>query len=298
MAPVGETTSSTLSDALPEIIADARIIKEEEGTYMRTTTSIKKEEGTGVAWTQFQVAPLDSPPSISENQTNNNFQQYAGSVISGTTEMTQVIVKITDRTYRVISKIVSSKFGSLAGNAMARKKDEDYLALFATFATTASPGAGNPLSHGHLAAAVANITGNATETSNSPIFTVLHPYQIYDLQTEATAPIGTYSVDGMSEDVYRRGFSGTVAGSNVFADKNIDPTAISSTNGRGATHAKEGVFHISAMGMKTEKDRDMYFGGGADVLSMVDEYSFMENTSRGTQVFAFQHVSDTTAPSS
>src|SRR3990167_10114880 len=140
--------------------------------------------------------------------------------------MTQVIVKVTDRTYRKIAKIVSSKFGSLAGNAMRRKKDEDYIALFATFATTASPGTGNPLSHGHIAAAARLAASNATEPAMSAISSVLHGFQIYDLQLEVLAPVGTYMVDGMSETVYRQGWRGSVAGSNVFEDGNISPPGL------------------------------------------------------------------------
>ena len=44
-------------------------------------------------------------------------------------------------TYRRIADVVESKIGTLAGNAMARKKDDDYTTLFATFGTGASPGA-------------------------------------------------------------------------------------------------------------------------------------------------------------
>lgn len=294
---VGEVTSGTLGDALPEIVADARIVREYEGTWMRTCDVKRQQEGTGLAWTQFQLAQIEAQ-DISENQSNNNFQQFAGTLLSSEPVMSQIIIKITDRTYRKIAKIVSGKFGSLAGNAMARKKDEDYLALFSTFSTTASPGTGNPLSHGHIAAAVANAKSNATEPAMSSVYSVLHGFQIYDLQLEVLAPVGTYSITGMSESVYKQGWRGSVAGSDVFEDGNINPTGVSSTNGRGSTHAREGVYAVMGMSIKTERDRDIYFGGGADVLSMVDEYSFVENTSRGTQVFCYQHVSDTTAPAS
>ena len=293
----GETLSSTLGDALPEIVADARLVKEYSGTWQRTCDVKTQDEGTGMAWTQFQIAQLEAQ-DIGEAQDNRNYQMLQGSLLSTEPVMSQIIIKITDRTYRKIAKVVSSKFGSLAGNAMARKKDEDYIALFSTFATTASPGTGNPLSHGHIAAAARNATSNATEPASSTISTVLHGFQIYDLQLEVLAPVGTYQVEGMTEDVYRHGWKGTVAGSNVFEDGNINPTAISSTNTRGATHAKEGVIAVKGMSIKTERDRDIYFGGGADVISMVDEYSFVENTSRGTQVFCYQHVSDSTAPAS
>lgn len=292
---IGETTSGTLADALPSIVADARLVREYEGTWMRTCDVKRQDEGTGLNWTQFQIAQLNAQ-DITENTDNRNYQQLVGTLLSTEPVMTQIIVKITDRTYRKVAKVVSSKFGSLAGNAMARKKDEDYIALFSTFATTTSPGTGNPLSHGHIAAAARNAKSNATEPAMSEIYGTLHGFQLYDLQLEVLAPVGTYEVTGLSEEMFRRGWSGSVAGADIFEDGNIDPTGVSSTNGRGAVHAREGVFAVMGMSLKTERDRDIYFGGGADVISMVDEYSFVENTSRGTAVFAYQIVSDTTAP--
>src|SRR3990167_5515161 len=235
---VGETTSGTLGDALPEIISDARIVREFTGVWMRTCDVRRQDEGTGLAWTQFQIAQLDAQ-DIAETQTNNNYQQLAGTLLQSEPVMSQIIIKVTDRTYRKQSKNVTAKFGSLAGSAMARKKDEDYIALMSTFATTASPGTGNPLSHGHIAAATRNATSNATEPAMSSVYSVLHGFQIYDLQVEVLGPVGTYDFTGMAEAVYKRGWRGSVAGSDVFEDGNISPTGVSSTNARGATHARE-----------------------------------------------------------
>jgi hypothetical protein len=52
------------------------------------------------------------------------------------------------------------------------------------------------------------------------------------------------------------------------------------------------------MARKPETDRDPYFGGGADVVIMTDEYGFIERDSAGTQVWAQRHLSDATAPAS
>lgn len=297
---VGETTSGTLSDALPSIIADARIIREQKsGTYERTATIKRQAEGEGLSYQWYTINQIDAA-NITETQTNNNFQQFAGSVQSTEPQMTQVIIKITDRTYRKVSKNVTSKLGSLAANAMGRKKNQDYLALASTFATTASPGTGNPMASGYIAAAVVNANSNVTEPAMSVISTVLHGFQIYDLHVEAVAAIGTYAIPaGMTEQAYRNGFKGSVSSSMVFEDGNITVDATPDAN--GMTHAREGVYGVMGMSIKTERDRDMYFGGGADVVSMVDEYSFVENksgTAGTTQVFCYRHLSDATQPSS
>jgi hypothetical protein len=55
------------------------------------------------------------------------------------------------------------------------------------------------------------------------------------------------------------------------------------------------------MSLKRATDRDHYFGGGADVIILTDEYAFAENksgTAGTTQVFCYAHTSDATAPTS
>lgn len=295
----GETTTGSLTGALPEIVADARIVIEWEGTWMRTCEVIRQQQGTGLNWTEFALNRMDAQ-DITETTDNQNFQQYNGFLLSAEPQMTQIIIKVTDRTYWKIASVVKSKMGTLAGNAMARKKDKDYLGLFSTFATTASPGSGNPFASGYIAAAKNNVTSNVTEPTSAVVSTVLHGFQIYDIQTELNAAIGSDAIPkGLTEEVFRKGFSGAVSGSNVYEDGNI--TVDSTPNANGATHARSGVLAIMGMAPKTETDRDIHFGGGADVISMVDEYVFIERKSGSagtTQVWCYRHLSDATAPTS
>lgn len=292
----GETITGSLSDALPSIIADARIVKEFQGTWMRTTDVRRQKAGTGLSWQEFALSQV-AGQSITEATTNANFQQLQGTLFSIEPVMNQIIIKITDRTFRKLAAVVTGKFGALAGNAMSRLQDEDYLALASTFATTASPGAGNPLSFGHIAAAKSNVTSNTTETSMAEVFTVLHGFQIKDIQDEVLAGVGTYTIPvGLTADTFRQGFSGTVAGTNVFEDGNI--TIDSADDANGMTHSREGVVSAIGMEIKKETDRDIFFGGGADVISLVNEYAHAERKSNSTQVWAYLLKSDATAPTS
>lgn len=289
----GETTTGSLTDSLPTMIADARIVREYEGVWQRTCERRDLKEGTGLSWNEVSLSQLNAA-DITETTQNNNAQAIADTIFTITPLMTQILVKITDRTYRRIASVVESKIGSLAGNAMARKKDEDYLDLFSTFGTGASPGTGNPLSFGHIAAAKNRISSNTTEPSDGPVHTVLHGFQIKDLQDEIVAGIGTYTVPaGMTEEVYRQGWRGSVAGSQVFEDGNI--VVNSTPDARGATHAREAVVAVMGMGIKTETRRDPSYGGGADEVFMTDEYAFGE---RSAGNWAFAHLSDATAPTS
>lgn len=289
----GETTTGSLTDSLPYMIADARIVREFEGVYRRTCDIRDQAKGQGLSWNEISLGPLNAQ-DITETTRNENAQNIADTLFSITPTMTQILVKITDRTYRRIAQVVSSKVGQLAGNAMVRKKDEDYLDLFSTFSTGASPGSGNPMSFGHATAAVSRIGSNVVEPSSSPIFTVLHGFQIKDIQDEVLAGVGTYTIpEGMTEQTFRKGFRGTIANSNLFEDGNI---AIDATpNARGATHSKEAVVCVLGMGVKTETRRDPSFGGGADEIFMTDEYGYGE---RSAGNWAYAHLSDATAPTS
>ena len=292
----GETYSGSLTDALPSIVGECRTKKEFEGTWRRTCDIKRQAPNTGLNWTEFTLNYL-SRQDITETEDNRNFQQISGSLQSIEPTMNQIIIKVTDRTYRKIASVVEAKMGGLAADAMSRGDDEDYLALFSTFATTNSPGSATPMSFGYISSAVANCTSNVTEGSATEIFSVLHGFQIKDIADEVIAGVGTYTVpEGMTEEVFRKGFSGTVAGSNVFKDDNI--TIDSTPNGNGATHAKQGVIACVGMEVKSEPDRDIYFGGGAGVISLTNEIAFAERKSGTTQTWCYRHQSDATAPTS
>lgn len=289
----GETTSGTLADSLPSIIADARIIREYDGVWQRTTDMRTLKAGTGLNWQEISLAQLVAS-DITESTDNNNPQQIADTLLSVEPTMTQILIKVTDRTYRKIQDVVEAKMGTLAGNGMRRKKDEDYLALFSTFSTAVQPGAGTAFAFGYIASAANRISSNTTEPAIGSIFSVLHGFQIKDIQDAIVSGVGTYPIPrGMTEDVFRQGFQGTVTGSNVFEDGNI--TIDSSDDARGATHAREAVVAVMGMAIKTETRRDPSFGGGADEIFMTDEYAFVE---RSASNWAFGHLSDATAPTS
>lgn len=291
--PTGETHTGSLTDSLPSIIALARIVREYAGVNKKTCDQQNLDANTGLDWQEISLSQL-AAQDITETMTNDNPQQIQDTLFSITPGMTQILLKITDRTMRRIASVVKSKIGPLASNAMARKKDEDYLGQFSTFSTGASPGTGNPLSFGHISAAVNRIGSNTTEPSSGNIFSVLHGFQIYDLQNEIVAGVGTYTVPtGMTADIFRQGFRGSVTGSNVMEDGNI--TVNATPDARGATHSREAVVCVNGMALKTETRRDPAFGGGADELFMTDEYGFGE---RSAGNWAFAHLSDATAPTS
>lgn len=292
----GETTTGALSAALPSIIAKAGHVKEYDGVWNRVCERQSRANGTGLVWQEYRLNQITGQ-DITETTTNTNAQTLSGTLQTASPQMAQILVKVTDRAKATLSANVVSEMGQLAGNAMKRKKDEDYLSLYSSFATTSSPGSGAPLSFGHITAAVANIKGNVTEGASGEIYAILHGFQVKDIQDEILAGVGTYTVPtGMTAEVFREGFMGSVAGANVFTDNNI--TIDATPNANGAVHAKMGVISVQGMGLKHEMRRDPSFGGGADEAFITDEYTFIERTSAGTQVFCQRILSDATQPAS
>ncbi|KKL96845.1 hypothetical protein LCGC14_1840380, partial [marine sediment metagenome] len=86
----GETTTGSLGDALPSIVADTRIKMEYEGSWRRTCDIKKQEEGTGLSWTEFTLDKL-SRQAITETADNRNFQQLSGSLQAIEPTMNQIL---------------------------------------------------------------------------------------------------------------------------------------------------------------------------------------------------------------
>lgn len=287
----GLTTTGSLADSLPFIIDSARLIREWEGVYMRTTEAHTLPENTGLEWDEIALEKL-SAQTITETTELDNPQQIVDTLFSVEPATSGIQTRITDKAKRRISKNVAGQLGKLAGNAIARKQDEDYLTILDT-ATTSLAGAGTTLTSGHISAAVARIKGNTTERSVGPISVVLHDFQLKDIQDEVTAGIGTYTVPtGMSEEFFRSGFMGTLFGANVYTDGNI--TIDSLDDAKGGVHSREAIVMVQGHKPKTEMLRRPEIGGGSEDMFVYNEYAYGIRN----QVWIYELHSDAAAPSS
>jgi hypothetical protein len=288
----GNTTTGSLADSLPIILDSARIVREYPGVMAKSVDRVKLSEGTGTAWDEISLAAIEAQV-VTENTILDNPQQLADTLLSITPTMTGITTVITDRTMARISKNVAGQIGKLAQNAIERKKDEDGLATL-DGATTSLCGTGTTLTSGHIAAAANRITGNVTEPATGPIMTVLHPYQVKDLQDEVVAGVGTYVVPaGLTEEYFRNGFSGSLYNTNVMLDGNI--TIDATPDAKGGVFAREAIILVQGRDLKTETKRLPEVGGGADQLFIYDEYAYGE---RSAGNWLFEIMSDATVPTS
>lgn len=262
---------------------------------MRTTDQTTLSEGEGLDWNEISISQL-AAQAITETTTLNNPQALQDTLFTITPQVAGIHIKATDRVWARIASVVKSQanVGSLAQNAMQRKKDEDYLSLFSTMSTGASPGTGQPLQSGHLAAAGANIRSNTTEAAMGPIHCVLHGFQLKDIRDEIVAGIGTYTVPaGMTEQVYKQGFKGmTVDGINLWENGNITIDSVPDAN--GAVHAEEGVVQVQGRRLKRFERELPDYGGGGKEWFWYDEYAYGIRAS----YWCYLLKSDATAPTS
>jgi len=245
----------------------------------------------GLTWNEVDMAQLSAQAVASETEDLENPQQMTDTNLAVTPTVVGIHTYISDRTTVRIAKVALAQLGSLAQNAIERKKDEDGITVFDGF--TSLGGAGTTLSFGHITAAVANIESNTTEPGPPPYNAVLHGFQIKDIQDEIVSGVGTYPMpEGLTADVFRNGFKGTIAGAGVFPDNNID---VSSGDAKGAVFSKMGIVLVQGRAPWSANRREPQRGGGGLSIWLYDEYAYAE---RSAGNWAREILSDATAPTS
>jgi len=292
----GDTITQSLADSLDTVVASARQVREYEGVMPNLVDKVTLSEGTGTSWREISMAAL-SAQNITETTTLDNPQQMSDTVFSITPTVTGIQTLVTDRVASRINSQSYAQLGSLAQQAIQRKKDEDGLTVL-DGATTILSGAGTTLASGVIAAAAYRISSNATEPGNPPYRAVLHGFQIKDLYDELTVNVGTAAggevTEGLTARVFTEGFRGKIAGVEVFEDGNItiDSTTL---DAKGGVFAQEAIVMVQGRAPRTATVRREDIGGGATVVYLYDEYAYGER-SAGNWLFEIQ--SDAALPTS
>ncbi len=291
----GWTTTGSLADSLDDVRSSARSVRMYEGVISQLCDKKTLGEGIGLSWQEITYANLVAQ-TITETTDLDNPQQLSDSLMTVTPSVVGLETFITDRVKARINKLGLAQIGSLGQKAIQKKKDQDGITLFASGATTASPTAGVTLTSGNIAAAKYAITSNATEPGAPPFRCVLHGYQIKDLYDEVVGGIGTYPVgEGLTSRVFTEGYSGKVAGVEIYEDGNI--AIDTSADAIGAVFAQEGIVLVQGRAPRIVAVRNEKRGGGGEHVYHYDEYAYGERPS-AAYGWVQQIKSDATAPTS
>ena len=175
--------------------------------------------------------------------------------ITATTAEVGIKVVITDTLLRQNNEDVYKIIGRQMGDAMARKKDTDIIALFPTLNGGTAFGADNiELTLANASAIIANAKANKFGTE---LFAVHHPNAIWKLATSVGNTVSTYPLpDVFNKPAVKDYFTGIrLSGVPFFEDGNIE--AISGTaSGYGVIADRTAIGHLSASGRNEERERD------------------------------------------
>ncbi len=295
---VGNTITDSLADSIPTMIASARIVREFAGVMPNLVARQRLDENTGTIWNEVSMSKL-SAQAVTENTELDNPQQMEDTLFSVTPTVIGVHTVITDRVALRISTNAYAQTGSLAQNAIERKKDQDGLTAI-DGATTALGGA-NALDSGEIAAAAYRITSNTTEPApaNAPINAVHHGFCLKDIDDElinagigVTTGEGALLTSGVAVEAYQNRYRGTIAGARLYEDGNI---TITSNLAKGGVFSQMALVLVEGRSPYIETKRLPELGGGATALYHYDEYAYGERSS-GNWLYEVQ--ADATAPTS
>ena len=295
---VGNTITDSLADSIPTMIASARIVREFAGVMPNLVDRQRLDENTGTVWNEVSMSKL-SAQAVTENTELDNPQQMEDTLFSVTPTVIGVHTVITDRVALRISANAYAQTGSLAQNAIERKKDQDGLTAI-DGATTALGGA-NALDSGEIAAAAYRITSNTTEPApaNAPIHAVHHGFALKDIDDELinagigeTTGEGALLTSGVAVEAYQNRYRGTIAGARLYEDGNI---TITSNLAKGGVFSQMALVLVEGRSPYIETKRLPELGGGATALYHYDEYAYAERSSGN---WMCEVTADATAPTS
>jgi len=166
-------------------------------------------------------------------------------------------VILTDKLVRQENESVFAMIGRQMGDAMARKKDTDIIALFAALNGGTALGATTKyLTATNASACIAWAKANKLP---SPISIVHHPNAVYALTASlAITPGSTYPIPhGFAEDLLKDYFRITLNQVGVFEDGNIaGGFGGVAGDGQGAIFSKNAMCVLDQKGFSTEQERD------------------------------------------
>ena len=243
-----ETTAATLSELYTEIVAEAQFVIQEK-SLMKNLVKNYSIAGGGKSvevpiYAAVAAAAVADATDLSNTAVNPTSVTITASEIG-------VMTTLTDLGKNSAPRNVAADIGKLFGNAIAKKMDQDLLALFDGFATSVGG-----LDTAITPALIFN-AASKLRTLGLPVdetYCVLHPSVAYDLKSGLTNSFAGLPSD-VSNEAMKNGYIGQIAGIKIFETGNM-------VNFTTAGDYKGAMFHkdalaIATMGsMRIETQRD------------------------------------------
>jgi len=231
------TTTSSLNDLLPAIITEAMFIASER-SIMRGLVrnfSIPAGQGKTVTVPKYGVQTADVVTEGDEVA----IQEVATTGVTLTVSTVASRALITDLSRVTAQSNVVADVGRLFGEAIARKMDQDLMALFSGFSVGVGD-ATTAMTAATIAKAVATLRANSVP--GDALACVLHPMIAYDLKANLTNTFANPNPGLVQNEAMAAGYVGQLFGVPVFESANMANTGT-------AGDYVGAVFHRDALGL-------------------------------------------------
>jgi N4-gp56 family major capsid protein len=236
------STTTSLNDLLPQITAEAMFVANERSIMRGLVKNYSIPAGQGKTITVPRY-PVQSAAVVTEG---NEVTDTAVSTDGVTLTVATVAIRtlLTDLARVSSASNVVADMGRLFGEAIAKKMDQDLLALFSGFATGVG-GASTAMSAALVAQAVARLRANAVPSD--ALACVVHPFVAYDLKANLSNTFANPQAGIIQNEAMATGYVGTLFGVPVFESANIADTGT-------AGDYVGAVFHRDALGLAMVND--------------------------------------------
>jgi len=210
---------------------------------------------------------------LAEGQDMIDSEDIDVSTVTATTAEVGLKVIITDTLLQQNNEDVFKIIGRQMGDAMARKKDNDIIALFPSLNGGTVLGAdGANFTLANTSAVIAN--AKADQFGND-IFVVHHPNAVWKLATDVGNTLATYPLpDAFDKPAVKDYWSGIkVSGVPFFEDGNIAKIG-SVDSGYGVIADKTAMGHLAARARREERERDISLR--AHEIVVTEDYAVFE----------------------
>jgi len=244
-----ESTSSTLSELYTEIVAEAQFVAQEQ-SIMRNLVRNYTISGGGKA-VEVPVYSAVSAAAVAEATDLSNTAIDPSSATITASEV-GVMTTLTDLARNSAPRNVAADIGKLFGEAIAKKQDQDLIALFDGFSVTSGDGT-TAMSAAVVFNVLSTLRANSLPINECAI--VLHPKIAYDLKANLTNTFANANANDLANEALRSGFVGRLAGLPVFESANMANTGTAGDYKGGAFH-RDAIALAEMQGLKIETQRD------------------------------------------
>lgn len=231
------STTTTLNDLLPAITAEAMFVASERSIMRGLVKNYAIPASNGKTIT-VPIYPTQSAAALTEGDEVSN-TAISTDGVTLTVSTVAIRTMITDLVRASAASNVVADVGRLFGEAIAKKMDQDLLALFSGFSVGVGD-ASTAFSAATLANAVARLRANAVPSD--ALACVVNPYVAYDLKAALTNTFANPNAGIIQNEAMQTGYVGTLFGVPVFESSNIANTGT-------AGDYVGAVFHRDALGL-------------------------------------------------